>query len=92
MTWAFTTWLGLVALQAVVSRGGSGRISQAFTDLDKLLERVLDPTVPAIPDRRAGSSPATSSATSGAATRPATSTTDTTIPRLPVPSGAARAV
>lgn len=83
LTWAFTTWLGLVALQAVVSRGGSGRISQAFSDLDALLERVLDPTVAAIPDRRAG-----------ATTRPVTTTdTDTTtIPRLPAAAGTARAV
>lgn len=86
LTWAFTTWLGLVALQAVVSRGGSGRISQAFGDLDALLERVLDPTVPAIPDRRTGSSP-------WAATRPGSPDPDTTtIPRLPALAGTARAV
>lgn len=87
-TWMVSTWLGLIALQAVVSRGGSGRVAQAFADLDTLLERVLDPTVPAIPDRRAG---ATSSAVRSAATT-TTTTTDTTIPRLPAVPGSTRAV
>lgn len=48
----FTTWLGLIALQALVSRGGSGRVAEFFTDVNNILERALDPTVPAIPDLR----------------------------------------
>lgn len=42
--------LGLVALQAVGSAGGSGRISGLFNDVSTMLDRLLDPTVPAIPD------------------------------------------
>lgn len=49
-----TAWLGLIALQAVVSKGGSGRISELMGDVDRLLQRALDPTVPAIPDLRNG--------------------------------------
>lgn len=48
--------LGLVALQAVGSRGGSGRIAELFNDANTILERVLDPAVPAIPDLRVGGS------------------------------------
>jgi hypothetical protein len=49
----FGAWLGLIALQAVSTSGGSGRVAEAFRDLDGILQRVLDPKVPAIPDRRA---------------------------------------
>lgn len=49
---AFAAWLGLIALQAVGTAGGSGRIAGAFTDANRLLARVLDPDVPAIPDLR----------------------------------------
>lgn len=51
---AVTAWLALIALQAVVSQGGSGKIAGLFTDLDALLQRAFDPSVPAIPDRRNG--------------------------------------
>lgn len=51
---AFSAWLGLIALQAVSTKGGSGRISEAFGDVASIVERVLDPDVPAIPDRRDG--------------------------------------
>lgn len=48
---AATACLGLIALQAVSTDGGSGRISQLLADANGILQRVLDPTVPAIPDR-----------------------------------------
>jgi hypothetical protein len=51
---AVTAWLGLIVLQAVVSTGGSGRVAGAFTGIAGLVNRALDPNVPAIPDRRAG--------------------------------------
>lgn len=54
----FAAWLGLIALHALGTRGGSGRVSSAFTDVAGLIERVLDADVPAIPDRRAGAAPA----------------------------------
>lgn len=49
----FTAWLALIALGAVAkSDAGSGRIREAFADLDSILQRIKDPTVPGIPDRR----------------------------------------
>lgn len=51
---AATAWLALIALQAVSTRGGSGRIAALLTDVNGLIERALDPNVPAIPDRRTG--------------------------------------
>ena len=50
----FAGFLGLVALHAVGSKGGSGRVAEAFGDVAGGIERVLSPTVPAIPDRRHG--------------------------------------
>jgi hypothetical protein len=50
----FAGFLGLVALHAVGTKGGSGRVASAFADVAGLIERVLDADVPAIPDRRAG--------------------------------------
>jgi hypothetical protein len=49
-------WLGLIALQAVVSRGGTGVVGGLLSDVDGLVQRVLDPSVPAIPDRAKGGS------------------------------------
>ena len=51
---AVTAWLALIALQAVSSRGGSGRVASFFGDVDGLVQRALSPDVPAIPDRRGG--------------------------------------
>jgi hypothetical protein len=50
-----TAWLALIALQTVSSRG-SGRVAGAFADVNRLVKRALDPSVPAIPDRRTGGS------------------------------------
>jgi hypothetical protein len=51
---AVTAWLALIALQAVTTKGGSGRLASFFSDVDRLIGRALDPTVPAIPDLRTG--------------------------------------
>lgn len=65
----FVTWLGLIALQTLVTEGSSSRLGKLFSDLDSVLERALDPTVPAIPDLRsstpAPSTPAPSVPTTG---------------------------
>lgn len=60
MRWTFSTVLALVAFQTLVSRAGSGRVGQFFTDANHLLERALDPTVPAIPDRSGAKAAGTS--------------------------------
>ena len=57
-----TAWLGLVVLQTVSTKGGSGRVAGLFTDLDNLVQRALNPTIPAIPDRRAGAGSSTAGA------------------------------
>jgi hypothetical protein len=59
---AFTTWLALTGLQALATRGASGRVAGLFKDVDSILVRVLDPTIPAIPDRRT-TTPATTTST-----------------------------
>jgi hypothetical protein len=51
-SWLFTTWLALIALQALTSASAPARVKSAFSGLDSFLERALDPTVPAIPDLR----------------------------------------
>jgi hypothetical protein len=43
--------LTLIALQAITTTG-SGRVAGFFTDLEHLVQRAIDPNVPAIPDRR----------------------------------------
>lgn len=82
LSWAFTTWLALIALQAIGTRGGSGRIASAFADLDQLLTRALDPNVPAIPDRRSGAATTTTS-TSTTATGAALSPSEQFLSRFP---------
>lgn len=59
---AVTAWLALIALQTISTRG-SGKVAGAFTAIDGLVKRALDPSVPAIPDRRTGAG--TSSSASG---------------------------
>lgn len=49
---AISSWLMLIALQAASTKGGSGRIAGLFADADQLLQRALNPNVPAIRDRR----------------------------------------
>jgi hypothetical protein len=50
---AVVAWLGLIALQTVVSN--SGQASGALATINNLIQRALSPNVPAIPDRRSGS-------------------------------------
>lgn len=55
LTAAFTTWLALIALQTFASSSSTPkRVRELFQDIDSILERALDPTVPAIPDRSRG--------------------------------------
>ena len=48
-----TAWLGLIALHTLADKG-SGRVGEFLGDVDRLLQRALDPTIPAIPDLRNG--------------------------------------
>lgn len=75
-------FLGLVALQALSTRGGSGRVAEAFGDIAGLVARVMDPDVPAIPDRRAGAAQGTSTPGSIAAAKAAGGAQGTTSSRL----------
>ena len=50
----FVSWLGLIALQALSTAGGSGRLTELVRDVDAVLQRALDPSIPAIGDRRNG--------------------------------------
>jgi hypothetical protein len=61
-----TAWLGLIVLQTVGTTG-SGQVAGAFADVNRLVKRALDPSVAAIPDRRAGAPGAGGSVASGAA-------------------------
>ena len=84
---ALAAWLGLITLQAVAS-SGSGRVASAFADVAGLVDRVIDPAVPAIPDRRTGS---TSAAAAGVAAGQAlggssVSTGARATGRLPIPA------
>jgi hypothetical protein len=56
---AVAAWLGLITLEAIVSKGGSGKIAGAFTAVDGVVEHLLDPKVPLLPDH---SKPASSAA------------------------------
>jgi hypothetical protein len=51
---ALSAWLGLIALQAVSTKGGSGRIVELANSVSSFVDRALDPTIPAIPDLRSG--------------------------------------
>lgn len=79
----FAGFLGLIALQALGSNGGSGRVASAFADLSGLIERVLDPDVPAIPDRRAGAAIQPGNTVRNAA---AAAVSPDVLDRLPLPS------
>jgi hypothetical protein len=49
---AVTAWLGLIALQTVVTH--SDRAGGALDAINTMVQRLLSPGVPAIPDRRSG--------------------------------------
>jgi hypothetical protein len=76
--WMFTTWLTLIALQTLSTQGASGRVASLFTDVNSLVQRALDPTIPAIPDRRTGA-PAPAATTAA----PAAPSTSIQVPYLP---------
>lgn len=50
--WMFGAWLGLVALQALTSPSAPARVQAAFSDVEGLVTKLVDPNVPAIPDLR----------------------------------------
>lgn len=86
----FAGFLGLIALHAVGTQGGSGRVAEAFADLSRLIDRVIDPAVPAIPDRRgAGAGDPSPASTDELREQTPGGTgsgaTGRTAPRLPVP-------
>ena len=69
--WMFTTWLALIALQTLSTQCASGRVSSLFADVNSLVQRALDPNVPAIPDRTAAASaPAVATPTPAATQAP----------------------
>jgi len=75
VAWAFTTALGLVTLQALATREAPGRIGDLLTDANRIIQRVLDPDVAAIPDLaagRAGGQPAAPATPGGQPAAPAT--------------------
>lgn len=86
---AMAAWLGLITLQVVTSRHGSGTVAGAFLALDSVVKRGLSPDVAAIPDHRNG--PPTTS-TAGPA-KPAAASAPagyvTVGGRIPVPTGTA---
>jgi hypothetical protein len=51
---ALGAWLGLITLQVVSSRGGSGKVAGAFDAVNSIVKRSLSPDVAAIPDYRDG--------------------------------------
>jgi hypothetical protein len=64
---AVTAWLALIALQAISTRDGSGRVASLFGDIDHLVQRALNPKVPAIPDRATARARASARDAGGAA-------------------------
>jgi hypothetical protein len=71
---ALSAALALSVLQAVVSRRGSGAVAGAFGVVDGLVQRALDPDVPAIRDRRDPLSSLSPSAAAGQRAAAAAST------------------
>lgn len=91
---AVSAWLGLIVLQTVTSKGGSGKVAGAFDAVNSLVKRALDPGVAAIPDYAHGggspSSPTSGSSSSTAPKLPAAAPAYTTVGgRVPVPTGTA---
>ncbi len=101
VTTAVSTVLGLTLLQTLTVGESASRVGSLLRDVDHLLERALDPTVPAIPDRSVHGPAKTGGTVPKANTKTKTTTptkaptkstvATTTIPRLPIP-GQQRAV
>lgn len=49
-----TAWLGLIALQSLSKAEASNRVTELAGNVATFIDRALDPTIPAIPDLRAG--------------------------------------
>lgn len=79
-------FLGLVALHALGSKGGSGRVSEAFADVAGVIERLLDPRVPAIPDLRNGAGGGTGLPSAAAAAATAGARLSDRLPLSPIPN------
>jgi hypothetical protein len=52
LSWMFSAWLGLTALQLVTSAGGSSKVAGLLAGVRVVVDRALDPNLPAIPDLR----------------------------------------
>jgi len=78
-------FLGLSALYAVGTAGGTGRIAGAVGEVTGLINRALSPDVPAIPDRRNPTSEAAAGVAAGRALG-GSQATGRTAPRLPIPA------
>jgi len=72
--------LGLLALETLVQEEASTRVGALFAAPGRVARRFLDPTVPAIPDRRSSSS-------SSASSEPAVATTTAPAPTVPLIPG-----
>jgi hypothetical protein len=66
---AVSAWLGLIVLQTIVTH--TDRAGGALDVLNGLVQRALDPNVPAIPDRRPGAAAAAAGAPYGPNMTPA---------------------
>lgn len=77
--------LTLIVLQGLVSRGGSGQVANLLADVNGLVLRVFDPTVPAIPDHSTGSASSLGSAPVAGSPAAPTYGPDRATPRIPIP-------
>lgn len=78
---AASAWLGLIALQAVTSKGGSSATSGVLGWAESVVKRALSPDVAAIPDRR------TADTSTGAGATKDLSTALPNFSKVPVPTG-----
>lgn len=86
---AFAAMLGLGLLEAVVSSDQSaGRVGDFLQGVGTVVEHVLSPTVPAIPDLRkhGGAAPTSTTSTPSGSLLPPDWTTSPTAPSPPAPA------
>jgi hypothetical protein len=87
---AVTAWLGLIVLQVVTTKHGSGQIAGLFGVADSVVKRAMSPDVAAIPDYRNGAPAASSTSSATDPKLPTPAPTYTTVGgRIPVPTGTA---
>lgn len=79
----FATWFGLVVLYTVITR--AGQVGGALGGLTTALDKLSDPSVPLIPDRRtsSGATPATTAVAGSSWDVPTTPNTTATAPTAP---------